>query len=247
VLAKPSDIEHGLAYTGAALIVTLVPILMLAPVALARSPRAVAIALAAVAHAGAVAIAGGDWMPYARLWVPIVPSLAYGAVLAAAHGHALWAMLRSCVAIVLGGILLVRNGDDGRHVGADRRTLILAARPWLANVRRVAALDVGWVGAATDAEVVDLAGLTDPEIAALPGGHTSKRVDARFLLDRDPDALLLYAPLGLSSGTSWRDATYPRVVEARIARDDRIARRFDAATWLALGAKGGGYVLLQKR
>jgi hypothetical protein len=247
VLAKPSDVEHGLAYAGAAFVVTLVPILLLAPAVLVRSPRALAIALAAIAHGGAVAIAGGDWMPYARLWVPIVPSLAYAAVLAAAYGHPLSTILRSCVAIALGGTLLVRNGDNGRHVGADRRTLIMAARPWLANVRRVAALDVGWVGAATDAEVVDLAGLTDPEIAALPGGHTSKRVDARFLLDRDPDALLLYAPLGLSSSTSWRDATYPRVVEARIARDDRIARQFEETTWLALGTKGGGYVLLQKR
>ncbi len=203
VLAKPSDITHGLAYTGAALVVTLVPILALAPVALGRSPRAIAIALAALGHAGAIVTVGGDWMPYGRLWVPIVPSLAYAAVLAAAHAHPLATAVRSSLAIVLGGILLVRNGNGGR--------------------------------------------LTDPEIAALPGGHTSKRVDVRFLLDRDPDALLLYAPLGLSRGSSWRDASYPRVVEARLAHDDRIARQFEATAWLALGTNGGGYVLLERR
>jgi hypothetical protein len=247
VLAKPSDIDHGLAYAVAALVVTVVPILAVAPLALVRSPRAIAIGLAALAHAGAIVAVGGDWMPYGRLWVPVVPSLAYAAVLAAAHAHRLAMAFRSCLAIGLGGVLLVRNGDDGRHVGADRRALVVAARPWLANARRVAALDVGWVSAATDADVIDLAGLTDPEIAALPGGHTSKRVDVRFLLDRDPDALLLYAPLGVPAGGSWRDATYPRVVEARLAQDDRIARQFAVATWLALAAKGGGYVLLEKR
>jgi hypothetical protein len=247
MLAKPSDINHGLAYVGAAFVVTLVPILTLAPLAVGRSPRATAIGLAAFAHTSAVVLAGGDWMPYGRLLVPIVPSLAYVAVLAAAQAHPLATVLRSSLATLLGIVLLVRNGDGGRHVGADRRALVVAARPRLANARRVAALDVGWVGAATDADVVDLAGLTDPEIAALPGGHTSKRVDVRFLLDRDPDVLLLYAPLGLPAGGSWRDATYPRVVEARLAQDDRIARQFAATSWLALGRKGAGYVVLEKR
>ena len=87
------------------------------------------------------------------------------------------------------------------------------ARPLLEGASRVAALDVGWVGAATDADVVDLAGLTDPEIAALPGGHTSKRVDAMFLLARDPDVLVFYRP--------------PRVVEARLEADDVVARHFE--------------------
>jgi hypothetical protein len=247
VLAKPSDLDHGLAYTGAALVVALVPILALAPLALRRSPRAMAIGAAALAHASAVAAAGGDWMPYGRLWVPVVPSLAYAAVLAAVHAQPLATALRSSLAILVGVVLLVRNGDAGRHVGADRRALVLAARPRLASVRRVAALDVGWVGAATDADVVDLAGLTDPEIASLRGGHTSKHVDVRFLLDRDPDALLLYAPLGLPPGGSWRDVTYPRRVEARLAQDDRIARHFaQTPTWLALGTQGAGYVLLEK-
>jgi len=72
VLAKPSDIEHGLAYAGAACIVTLVPLLLLAPLAVARQPRALAIVLAALAQVGAIVVVGGDWMPYARLMVPVV-------------------------------------------------------------------------------------------------------------------------------------------------------------------------------
>jgi hypothetical protein len=111
----------------------------------------------------------------------------------------------------------------------------------------VAALDVGWVGAATEADIVDLAGVTDPSIAALPGGHTSKRIDARLLLERDTDALLLYMPQGLPEGgtTAWREGTYGRVVEARLAADDVTARHFTDVAFLPLGSHGAGYILLR--
>ncbi|MDF3068109.1 MAG: putative rane protein, partial [Polyangiaceae bacterium] len=57
-----------------------------------------------------------------------------------------------------------------------------------------AALDVGWVGAVADFTVVDLAGVTDPRVALLRGGHTSKRIDDALLRSRDVDALVLLAP-----------------------------------------------------
>ena len=96
---------------------------------------------------------------------------------------------------------------------------------------------------------MDLAGLTDPEIAALPGGHTSKRVDARFLLAREPDVLVVYAPFGPPPGglDAWQDTTPSRVVEARLMSDDVIARHFGAPSWLALGSSGAGYILLRSR
>jgi hypothetical protein len=247
LLAKPSDIDHGLAYAGAACVVTLVPILAIAPFALRRSPVAIAIVVAAIGHVAAIIVVGGDWMPYARLMVPVAPALVYAAVLASEHAHPLATMTRSLSAIALGSVLIARGGTDGRRVGADRAALIAEARPRLVDARRIAALDIGWVSAATDADIVDLAGLTDPEIAALPGGHTSKRVDAMFLLSRAPDALLLYVPAGLPDGRldRWDEATYPRVVEARLARDPVIARHFTPTAWLPLGTQGAGYVLLR--
>src|SRR6202034_2110507 len=114
-------------------------------------------------------------MPYARLAAPIIPSLLYAFVLASPRMSLFAAAPRIALAAAIGGYVLVR-----------------AARPELAGAHRIAALDVGWPTAASDAAIVDLAGLTDPEIAALPGGHTSKRVDAALLLARDPDVLLLY-------------------------------------------------------
>jgi hypothetical protein len=245
LLAKPSDLDHGVAYAGAALVVTLVPALVAAPLALRRAPAALVLAIAGAAHVLAIVAVGGDWMPYARLMAPVVPSLAWSAVLLAEHARA-WATAARAVLAIGAGVVLAPGAADGRRVGDDRAALVAAARPALAGVRRVASLDVGWVGAATDADVVDLAGVTDPVIAALPGGHTSKRIDATILLERDPDALLLYAPRGLPAGLpSWRDAVYTRALEARLASDDVVARHFKPATWLPLGSRGAGYVLLR--
>jgi hypothetical protein len=208
-----------------------------------------AIAAAAVVQGAVIVGVGGDWMPYARLWVPVLPSLAYAGALVAARAATAATVIRIVVAIGVASALLVRNGGEGRRVGPDRAALVARARPWLADAKRIAALDIGWVSAATDADVLDLAGVTDPEVASLPGGHTSKRIGAMFLLGRDPDALLLYTPKGLPAGDleDWQQAEYPRVVEARLAHDEVIERHFAPAAWLPLGARGAGYVLLRKR
>jgi hypothetical protein len=247
--AKPSDLGHGFAYAGAALVVAIVPILVAAPRAVVRSPRAIALVCAALAHVVAIMVVGGDWMPYARLIVPVLPSIGYAAVLAAAHARPFANAVRCISALALGVVFVVRNGNDGRRVGMDRAALIALAGPWLRPARRVAALDVGWVGAATDADIVDLAGVTDPEVAFLPGGHTSKRVGAMYLLERDADALLLYTPSGLHGAklSEWQSAEYTRAVEARLAHDDVIVRQFVPEAWLPLGPRGAGYVLLRRR
>ena len=248
VQAKPSDLAHGLAYAGAASVVVLTPVLVLAPAALRRVPLALAVVVAALAHVAAVIIVGGDWMPYGRLVVPIAPSLVWAAVLLAEHAHPLATGARLAFALALGVLLLAFVGTQGREVGADRDALIAEATPHLAGLRRIASLDVGWVGAATDADLVDLAGVTDPQVAALPGGHTSKRIDATFLLDMHPDALLLMLPEGLPGGDldAWSRATYQRVVEYRLAIDPVVKKHFAPAAWLPLGAKGAGYVLLKR-
>jgi hypothetical protein len=251
LLAKPTDLGQGLDYAGAACVAAVVPLLVLAPWALRRAPVALVIALAGVAHVLAIAAAGGDWMHYFRLIVPVVPSLAWAAVLASEQAHPLATAGRSVLAVSLGILLVVldHGGAAWRRVGPDRAALVRAARLPLEGCARVAALDVGWVGAATEGDILDLAGVTDPEIAVLPGGHTSKRVDGIVLVDRGADALLLYAPAGLPAGglAAWTDARYGRVVEARLAADATVVHRFEPAAWLADGAGGAGYVLLRAR
>ena len=106
LLAKPSDLTHGLAYAGAAAVFSLAPLLVLSPVALARERGpALVLALAALAHFAVICAVGGDWMPYARLAVPVVPSLLLAFVLAAPHAvpwlHAARAALAFAVALWL--------------------------------------------------------------------------------------------------------------------------------------------------
>lgn len=243
-LAKPSDLSHGLAYALAASLACLTPVLAFAPVALwrARGP-ALGLALAGAVHAAAVVAAGGDWMPYARLVVPIAPSLVLAYVLSAPHARAWSNWLRPALALGLGAWLLATAAPAGRAVAADRAALVRAASPALAGAKKIACLDVGWVSAATEADVVDLAGLTDLEIAALPGGHTSKRVDVAMLLDRHADRVLLYVDRPETEPARWPEFHYPRVVEARLARDPLLARHFGAPVLVPLG-KGAGYVVL---
>ena len=250
IFAKPSDLAHGLTYAGAAALATLAPILALSPIALARAPRpARVIATAGAVHFAVIIAVGGDWMPYARLAAPIAPSLLYAFVLAAPHAHRVASSGRAIAALALGAYLAVVAAPAGRHVMSDRARLIEAARPHLASSRVVAALDIGWPTAATEATIVDLAGLTDPQIAVLPGGHTSKRVGPAFLLERAPDTLVFRASSGLSATSleAWRDATYAYAVEAHLVAQDLIADRYEPTAFLPLGATGGGYVVLKKR
>src|SRR5439155_8997260 len=140
------------------------------------------------------------WMPYARLAAPIAPSMVLAFVLAASapasapapapapvSGAAAaaaassapaphrWAdAARLLIAIAAGVWTLAVAGPAGRHVLADRIDLARRARPYLDGAARIASVDIGWPTLATEADIVDLAGLTDPTIAALPGGHTSK-------------------------------------------------------------------------
>jgi hypothetical protein len=243
ILAKPSDLAHGASYAAAAALVSLAPIVVFAPIALVRRrDRSTALALAGALHFGAIAAAGGDWMPYARLAAPLVPALLYAFVLASPQMSVVAARGRSVGAALLALYVLVRAAPAGRHVRSHVEALIQAARPELSGAGRVATLDVGWPTAATEATIVDLAGLTDPEIAVLPGGHTSKRVDPAFLLARDPDVILLYFRVRDGERVFWRE------VEARLAASPLIAKHYEARAFLpSYGKDDAGYVVMKKR
>jgi hypothetical protein len=238
LLAKPSDLAHGFVYVVPAALVVLAPLVVFAPVALSRAGgRPAALALAGAGHLGAIVVAGGDWMPFARLAAPIAPSLLYAFVLASPRMSRLCASLRVAASLGLAIYLLCVAAPAGRHVERNYESLVGRARPLLESAERVAALDVGWPTAATEATIVDLAGLTDPEIAALPGGHTSKRIDAPLLLERDPDVVLFYV---------GRDGRKP-VVELRLEESELMARKYETRAFLPYGEDGAGYVVLSKR
>jgi hypothetical protein len=245
VFAKPSDLAHGLRYVVPALLFAGAPLVALAPGAWRRLPSWPRwLIIAGFAHLGVVALAGGDWMPLARLVCPVLPAF----VLVSAHLLDLdrasarwWAAGRLTCACAAEVAVLATRGAAAQRVAGDRLALIASARPLLTSAVTVATVDVGWVGAATEADVVDLAGATDPEIAALPGGHTSKAVSGAFLLARHPDWLILAverndvasselvlpAPAG-GAGLEAASLPYSRIVEQRIATDGAVARQYRA-------------------
>lgn len=219
VWAKPSDFAHGAYYVAAALLWTSAPALVVAPGAVRRLDRDTrAVLVAAVVHSLSLVVAGGDWMALFRLFVPVLPGLfLVGSRLIRVASP--WASgARWVVATFASGALLFDKGAATRGVGTQRHELIERARPLLARAARVAALDVGWVGAATSSDVVDLAGVTDESVARLPGGHTSKRIPPLFLEQRGADTvvLLVDGPVPVSD---WRRSPWARAVEARVARE----------------------------
>ncbi len=218
VLAKPSDLAHGVPYALVCFLYT-GPIAVVAPFAWLRLDGwGRGLCVAVFVHFAAIAFAGGDWMPVSRLAVTALPTV----VLAAAHLASVAAPAATAARVVLAlaaqiAQVLVVGPSVLAGVGADRLRLIEELRPSLAGAKVVAALDVGWVGAATDATLVDLAGLTDPDIAVLPGGHTSKALPARLLDARGVDTLVLLLKEGEPVLSPWSESFFGRIVELRVA------------------------------
>jgi len=278
VFAKPSDLAHGLSYAFGTLFLAGPPYLLLAGGAWRRVPaRAWAIALAFGVHVVVLIGIGGDWMPFWRLAVPTFPGLFWvGAALAAQSGAASNA-LRVALVVASAALLHYFKGDATRAVRAEQAQRIAGAAALLAGSARVAGVDIGWIGAAASAapglpagsppsaragpsrelHVVDLAGVTDPEVAFLPGGHTSKRLPPDFLERRSVDTLVLRraaspaaAPAAGGSvadrvaatdlaGTAWVYAVDRRVLGLR------GAEHFAVVGTLPLGADGQ-YVVLRR-
>ncbi|XXX81954.1 hypothetical protein WMF30_24655 [Sorangium sp. So ce134] len=244
-LAKAPDAALGARYALACFLLT-GPVALVAPVAWRALPAWPRGLLAAVGvHFLAIAAAGGDWMPLSRLAVPALPA----AVLAAAHvasvADARATALR--IALALAGQLFVtiRVGPTAARVSGDRLRVVEELRGALAGAEVVAALDVGWLGAATGATLVDLAGVTDPAIAALPGGHTTKRIPAALLDARGVDALVLLLAEGQALASPWTASRFARGVEQHLARLPGAGDAFAPAA--VSGVPHLRYVVLRRR
>ena len=245
-LAKPSDLPHGAVYAVSAWLHTGPPWLVLAGLAAYRgvSIRSRVAVVAALAHCLALLLVGGDWMPLYRLMVPVLPGLILaGGELSQRSGPGFAPALRLVAALAVALNLAWSLGPSAARVGSQRAALIDGARPVLAGAQRVGTLDVGWVGAATAAMIVDFAGVTDPTVARLPGGHTTKRLPSGFLESRAIDALVLLAerprlvPLA--------ELAVMRGVEARIAALDG-ASSFRPVRVLPLLGTNQGYVIYRR-
>lgn len=254
-IAKPSDLTSGLRYAVGGWLLT-APVLGTAPLRVVRNwgrltTRVRVGLLALIAHGFALTLAGGDWMAMFRLYVPVLPlAVLVAAELALAtpltgssqSQRLAWSdWLRLGLAGVAALMLWIYIGLPARHVVMDRLALIEAARPHLQG-RRVASVDVGWVGATGPEAVIDLAGVTDPSVAVLPGGHTSKRLDPNFLERRRAERLVVLcepATPGERGGVAPAPA---RQVEAKILNEANVLG-FKFQEILPIGRSGLNYCM----
>ncbi len=245
--AKPPNLQHGLIYATATLLIAGPPLAVLAPLAyrkLRAWPRWLLVAF--IVHCLTCVAVGGDWMPMSRLFVPVLPILgivfAHLSLQAAPWSNA----LRTALCLASQAFVLVSVGASARGVQADRDRLIEALQHQLRTEDVIASVDIGWVGTAHSGIVVDLAGVTDPHVAALAGGHTSKRVPAGFFDVRNVSHLIMLLPKSSQTSTFkvWEKCLFSRRVEVRICRmmQDRFVIMSEVESTPSLR-----YVLLKRR
>jgi hypothetical protein len=216
IFAKPSDFEHGLRYGLGALLLSGPPYLLFAYGAWRRLDRRHwAIVAATGVHLVVLIGIGGDWMPFWRLAMPIFPGVFVVGAALAEHSRASANAARLLAVLACAALLHVARGRETRAVRNERARMLAEVAPLLTGSSRVASVDVGWVAAAGSRHVVDLAGVTDGEVAHLAGGHTSKRLPDDFLERRKVDALVLLLAPDAAPGSQPR---FARQVEARVTR-----------------------------
>ncbi len=247
LLAKPPDLDSGLRYVVVSLVWMGPPWLLASLLGWRRLTKSELWGAGAlVAHALSVLVAGGDWMAFHRLWVPVLPAMLVVAAALAGRTPPLSSGVRLALMAAVSGVLWFKVGLPARHIHDVRTALALRARPALRPFRRVATLDVGWVGAAYDGDVVDLAGVTDPEVAGFAGGHTSRRIPDGWLLARGVDAAVLLEEASPLPGGSWSGALWARAVEGRVAQQLDGDGFVPVARWEVQGT-GQRYVLVVRR
>lgn len=215
-LAKPSDVEHGLHYLLGVLLFLGPTWLWIGPgwKDLNRPERI--IALSVVVHFATLIVVGGDWMPLWRLALPAMPAALWVAACLQTVRSQLMNAIGFTVAFAASVMVGYRVGLPGRHVFEVRAALIDDVQPLLAKSRQLAGLDVGWLGAAFPGDILDLAGITDPRVAMLAGGHTTKKIPNSWFDSRQPDTLVLLTAPGQAIRQSWQGTRFARVVENRV-------------------------------
>lgn len=184
--AKAPNIGRGVQYGASVFLFMLMPAL-LSPGSFRFSPRARAYGAAALVHVGAVVLAGGDWMPLGRLVIPVLPLVSLF-VLECDVSRV--SSVRLGVALAMAWVPGATVFSSARAVWPDRQRLI-ASLPELAPTDRVAAVDIGWLGATHEGAIVDLGGVVDASVAALGGGHTSRPIPSQFLDRRSVSHVLV--------------------------------------------------------
>lgn len=239
-VAKTPDFSSGLRYVIGGTFFGAVPLLLITSSASREGRRALVVF---ASHLLALLFAGGDWMPFYRLFTPLFPWLLWVAA-RDAGGPARIGLGLGCYGLAA-GLLISTWGVDARAVTERRSGWIAAGQVALRGAERVAAVDVGWLGQATDAPLLDLAGVTDPRVARLPGGHTSKHVTTGFFAREGVDAWVVRAfDRELRPGDDLERLVPTYAVDHRLLRE-AADWGFEVTAVLPIEGTGGQYVFLR--
>jgi hypothetical protein len=231
-------------------------------VALRRRPRRLGYLLwLCGGYAAIIVWEGGDWMPGLRFWTPILPLLYLILAESLANGYD---HLRSLVGTragrlasaglgVLAGLYLLLAGGyvlatwfyaDMRASGYREAHHLLAT--WLSDNTspdgKVALMDIGIVGYYTRLPIIDLAGLTDTHIAHAPGGFQEKVYDPAYVLDQEPEYVILVSLDG--------DSVPDFFIDQRIYNSPLFHDHYEYAfklTHMGNGQGAGYYLLVFRR
>jgi hypothetical protein len=251
VVAKPAELGNGIRYVlgGVVLISGVVGVPLFARGMYVGRATDRWVGIAVIATLVAVMLAGGDWMPGYRLLVPIIPLYAWVAAVGASRVGRRWlglSVIVACCALPLTSLVL--QLPRARASGDDRADAGVALAEWLrAHACHVALVDVGYLVYSAKLHALDLAGITDAAIAALPGGHVSKRIPPSLIMARAPDTLILrgrqlrtLAGGQLPANIDWHSRT-----ERDLAHAIEITRRF-RPVHVVRYADGYVYYVLQR-
>jgi len=191
---------------------------------------------------GTVVYEGGDWMPLFRLLAPALPILFLLSQEGVRELHAAaggWLAGRGApygrARILTGGILtallvsaLVPLPAKAREA-MERQELYENAHRrsarWLkANTppgESIALSDIGQFGYYSDLPVIDLVGLTNPEIARAEGLLHEKKADAGVVLSRRPAHVVIVCH---REGGEWKNRGFP--VETALLASDEFRQKY---------------------
>lgn len=202
-------------------------------------------------HWAAVSVMGGDWMPLYRLLVPTIPAAAMLAgVFAGAGCGSGRRRPRTAVLLTAGFALLAVAPGAVRHDTLRRERIIVGA---FAQVGRtlgamlppgtmIGCGSTGAIGFYSRLPIVDILGLTEPEIAR--GGTIVSKQPGHLkslgshVLDRGPDLLLL-GNVQIHRGPRAEDRSRIKPQE----RDITLDPRFDASYRFVNLPLGDGFYL----
>jgi len=205
---------------------------------------------------------GGDYLPFSRFLVPLIPTTAALAAGALARMEGMTGVFWLGTAVIWGLIPHWTNPSIEMPDRVVERGRIAARwiKAHLPADTLLATPAIGIVGANGGTRILDIYGLVDPEIAhsrdpEMSGGHPGhERGNPKVILDRCPDVILFglnwVREIPMSTKALWANSTFLSPSERAILLSESFKEnyiffntRVDEKRWLGMAVrKGSGAV-----